>query len=123
MAACCLLGIVAWWRDGLYSVAPGSGDSLGAKIGSFTNYIATAALIAAATSAVMVILKKPNEKVLVATRNFFGVLRVSEDEEDGGKIYKLTHGRTLHGLQFQDAERRDLPTTYYVPDSGVGIAM
>jgi hypothetical protein len=48
---------------------------------------------------------------------------VSEDEEDGGKIYKLTHGRTLHGLQFQDAERRDLPTTYYGPDSGIGIAV
>ncbi len=123
MSACCLLGLLAWWRDGVFSVAPGAGQSLAARIGSFTMYIAAAGLIAAATAGVTLIVKKPDEKVLVATRNFFGILRVTEDEEDGGKIRKLTHGRTLHGLQFQDAERRDLPTTYYVPDSGVGIAM
>jgi hypothetical protein len=123
MVAVCLLAIIAWWRDGVFSIAPGSGESFGARLASFTSYIAVAGLIAAATSGVTLMVKKPDDKLLLATRNFFGVLRVSEDEEDGGKVHKLTHGRTLHGLQFEDAERRDLPTTYYLPDSGVGIAM
>jgi hypothetical protein len=124
MSACCLLGLVAWWRDGVFSSEDSEErKSWWSRIGAGTNYIAAAALIAAATAGVTLILKKPDEKVLLATRNFFGVLRVTEDEEDGGKIHKLTHGRTLHGLQFEDAERRDLPTTYYGPESGVGLAV
>jgi hypothetical protein len=120
MTTCCLLGLLAWWRDGVFSEGTESQRSIASMV---TIYIGAAALIAAATAGVTLVVKKPNEKVLLATRNFFGVLRVSEDEEDGGVIHKLTHGRTLHGLQFQDAERRDLPTTYYGPYSGIGIAL
>ena len=34
----------------------------------------------------------------------------------------LTHGTTLHGLQFTDRARELRPTSYYVPRSGVGLA-
>ena len=39
------------------------------------------------------------------------------------RAYQLTHGRTVHGFQFESPERRSLPTTYYAPTSGVGLAL
>ncbi len=35
----------------------------------------------------------------------------------------LVHGRTRHGRQFDAAEKRALPTTYYGIDSGVGLVL
>jgi spermidine synthase len=35
----------------------------------------------------------------------------------------MTHGITIHGLQFMDADLRNLPTTYYVRDAGAGLAI
>ncbi len=58
-------------------------------------------------------------------RNFYGVVRVKQvysgDPEWQG--YNVSHGATIHGLQFSSAEKRSLPTTYYARDSGVGLAM
>ncbi len=34
-------------------------------------------------------------RVLLTERNFFGVLRVTEDAQ--GKFHQLVHGNTLHG--------------------------
>jgi spermidine synthase len=50
------------------------------------------------------------------SRNFFGILHVS----DNGTTRKLLHGRTSHGEQIIDPKYRDLPTSYYLADSGVG---
>lgn len=56
---------------------------------------------------------------LEVSRNFFGVTAV----EDAGTYRDLMNGRILHGRQYlADGERRK-PTTYYVPESGVGRAM
>ena len=62
---------------------------------------------------------------LLARRSFFGVLRVWEinTERPGLSAYQLTHGRTVHGFQFESAERRMRPTTYYIETSGVGLAL
>ncbi len=59
---------------------------------------------------------------LATSRNFYGILRVTDDqlENSGQKIRKLVHGRIVHGTQFLSEEGRCQPTTYYVPDSGVG---
>jgi hypothetical protein len=54
-------------------------------------------------------------------RNFFGVLRVYEDEGDG--IYTMLHGSTLHGKQFIAEELRAVPTTYYWEGSGIGLLL
>jgi spermidine synthase len=58
-------------------------------------------------------------------RNFYGVVRVKEvfpnDPEWQG--YNVSHGVTIHGLQFTAADKRDLPTTYYARQSGIGLAM
>jgi hypothetical protein len=62
---------------------------------------------------------------LLSRRNFYGVLRVWETNTDQPEYlaYQLTHGRTVHGFQFESAELRDVPTTYYAETSGVGLAL
>jgi hypothetical protein len=56
---------------------------------------------------------------VAASRNFFGVLRVTEDN---GKR-TLKHGRIMHGFQFLDESRALQPTAYYGLDSGIGLAV
>jgi SAM-dependent methyltransferase len=61
----------------------------------------------------------------VMVRNFYGALKV----RDNGPATQLDATRTLtngtinHGEQFLNPARRDLPTTYYGPDTGVGLAI
>ncbi len=58
------------------------------------------------------------------SRNFFGALRVREQEFEGGQRYRrLQHGTTLHGLQYLAGDKARQPTTYYTPSSGVGQAL
>jgi hypothetical protein len=35
----------------------------------------------------------------------------------------MSHGITVHGLQFIDPKLRDIPTTYYVREGGAGLAL
>jgi hypothetical protein len=62
---------------------------------------------------------------LLATRNFYGVLRVWEINADKPKLraFELTHGKTVHGFQFDADILRVLPTTYYSENSGVGLSL
>jgi hypothetical protein len=62
---------------------------------------------------------------LHVSRSFYGVLRVQQVNRDdpAQQAYKLVHGTTLHGAQYTAAEKRRLPTTYYVEESGVGLAI
>jgi hypothetical protein len=63
--------------------------------------------------------------VLFADRNFYGVIRVREltPTGSGEPAYAMSHGVTVHGLQFIRPELRDLPTTYYVREGGAGLAL
>ena len=62
---------------------------------------------------------------VIASRNFYGTLAVySVDSQNAeGHYYMLRHGQIIHGEQYSAADKRDLPTTYYGPDSGVGLVM
>jgi hypothetical protein len=62
---------------------------------------------------------------LYAERNFYGVIRVRETIPNGStqKAFVMSHGITVHGLQFIDPEFRHVPTTYYVRDAGAGLAI
>lgn len=51
-------------------------------------------------------------------RNFYGTLTVATNREENWK--SMMHGQILHGRQFLAPEKRQLPTTYYSPDGGVG---
>jgi SAM-dependent methyltransferase len=60
---------------------------------------------------------------LVMTRNFYGALRVKESKENGRPARMLFHGTIEHGAQFTLPPMRGWPTTYYGPDSGIGLAL
>jgi len=70
-------------------------------------------------------------------RNFYGVLRVSDESapnvvllkgaqqsrpKEDLRFRRLMNGTITHGLQFLGEARRDRPTSYYGPESGIGAA-
>ena len=62
---------------------------------------------------------------LIASRNFYGTLAVysvdSQNPED--HYYMLRHGQIIHGEQYSAADKRYQPTTYYGPESAIGLVM
>jgi SAM-dependent methyltransferase len=62
------------------------------------------------------------DDVIVAKRNFYGVLRVTEwgTGDDVNHRRSLIHGTIMHGTQFQAPGLRDRPTSYYTQTSGIG---
>jgi spermidine synthase len=62
--------------------------------------------------------------LLLASRGFYGVLRVVREEPGEPDEYvKLLHGQITHGLQLSAPARRAELTAYYGPSSGVGLAI
>jgi SAM-dependent methyltransferase len=61
----------------------------------------------------------------VTVRNFYGALKVRDSgpASDLTSTRTLTHGTINHGEQYLNPARRDLPTTYYGPNTGVGVAI
>ena len=61
----------------------------------------------------------------VLVRNFYGGLKVKDSgavtEVDA--VRSLTHGTINHGEEYLNPKRRDLPTTYYGPNTGIGVAI
>ena len=55
---------------------------------------------------------------LHAQRTFFGVHRVNE--APSGRFHTLSHGTTVHGLQFVTEDLREVPTMYYHPTGPIG---
>jgi len=82
--------------------------------------------------------REESKDVRVMARNFYGVLRVVDQVAPNVvlvkagpalpppgdlRLSKLMNGTIDHGLQFLSPALRDRPTTYYGPDSGIGIAL
>lgn len=67
------------------------------------------------------------QNIIVAKRNFYGVLRVLEithPDLQHLRERRLLHGAIKHGSQIiNDEKSRRMPTTYYGFDSGIGIAI
>jgi SAM-dependent methyltransferase/MFS family permease len=63
--------------------------------------------------------------VRVATRSFYGVLRVKEYGTPGEESHlrRLVHGAIMHGEQYMHEKFRRMLTTYYHEDSGIGAAL
>ena len=63
--------------------------------------------------------------VVEASRNFYGILRVREINASvpDERAFQMTHGTTVHGVQFAEAAKRRLPTAYYTEQSGIGLAI
>ena len=87
--------------------------------------VASAAALLLLSGLVIALMAAFASNTLVARRSFFGVLRVWEinTEQPALLAYQLTHGRTVHGFQFEVSELRDVPTTYYAETSGVGLTL
>jgi spermidine synthase len=65
------------------------------------------------------------EQGIVNERNFYGVVSVKERYPGDPGLWGLAlyHGNTLHGYQHLAEAKRNLPTAYYAPGSGVGRAL
>ena len=63
--------------------------------------------------------------VRLRVRNFYGELTVKDSDPPTAinATRTLTHGTITHGNQFLNPAMRDLPTTYYGPATGVGLAI
>jgi SAM-dependent methyltransferase len=63
--------------------------------------------------------------VRLRVRNFYGELTVKDNgpATDLDATRSLTHGTITHGEQFLNPARRDLPTTYYGRNTGIGVAI
>ena len=62
---------------------------------------------------------------VIASRNFYGTLGVYsvDSQNPEGHYYMLRHGQIIHGEQYAASDKRYKPTTYYGPESAIGLIM
>ncbi len=81
----------------------------------------------AAASMIFVLVRNVREydaDTIVRVRSFYGALRVRQFTNWLKEPYRtLYNGRIEHGAQYVNPPSSLLPTTYYGPDSGVGLAL
>ena len=65
------------------------------------------------------------QQSLLQVRNFYGTLRVTQTNAPVVNVpmRTLMHGAIQHGTQIFDPRFSHVPTTYYAPDSGIGLAL
>ncbi|HEV2446715.1 MAG TPA: fused MFS/spermidine synthase, partial [Candidatus Sulfopaludibacter sp.] len=114
LAAACLLGFIGWLRSGAMAQW---------KRGQFGVRVPLMALLFGGFTAIMAAVTTGNQPAVASARNFYGILRVIERSDDNGQFRELRHGRTRHGFQYLEGPKRQWPTTYYGPHSGVAIAL
>jgi SAM-dependent methyltransferase len=83
--------------------------------------------MAAAASMILVLVRNVRDfdmNTIVRMRSFYGALRVREFTNWLKEPYRtLYNGKIEHGAQYVNPPSSLLPTTYYGPDSGVGLAL
>ncbi|MCP4511031.1 MAG: spermidine synthase [Fuerstiella sp.] len=95
----------------------------------FWLWLPSIALISLLGHRLQEIVAEEDVDVVHTSRNFYGVLRVTADEEDDSDEYgmpgriSLLHGQIRHGFQYLDVYWKTQPTTYYGQESGIGIAI
>lgn len=114
LAAACLLGYAGWLRSGALAMWTKH---------NFAVRIPLMALLIGGLGGVIAINLSGAQPIVGKWRNFYGILRVTDHPDPNGAIRDLTHGRIKHGSQYLDQAKRDQPTTYYGPHSGVGLAL
>lgn len=109
-----ILVFIAWMRDS----GGGTRRFMRWSVGLLLSISATVLSMGAAKEA-----QEKAYKSLAQVRNFYGALRVVERFEDRDRMRMLVHGNINHGGQFLAGDLARKPTTYYGPQSGVGIAL
>jgi MFS family permease len=94
------------------------------RLGPVPRYASLAVLLGVAACAAYDSMRYQRD-VRIATRSFYGVLRVKEYGLQGEESHlrRLVHGAIMHGEQFLHENKRTMLTTYYHEDSGVGGAI
>ena len=71
---------------------------------------------------ISVALYDKSSNVLIRTRNFYGVLKITDFP---GRIVgrEMLHGRTSHGIQYLDPRLRYVAAAYYGKTTGVGMGL
>ncbi len=66
-----------------------------------------------------------NEDAIHCERGFYGVLRIRQMRWDDPtyKALKLSHGAIVHGFQYVAPRRRQIPASYYGPESGIALTI
>ena len=113
LAAACLLGFLGWLRSG--ALAQWTSRNFAVRLPLMALLFGGVTSIVAGVTSV--------QPGLENRRNFYGILRVSERTDRNGRLRQLTHGRIQHGFEYLDDAKRDRPTSYYGPSSGVGVAL
>lgn len=111
-AGACLLTLIGWKRSRHWGFSAGLAAALrGAPAG----LLIALATVGYALSAIA------DEPAIAVYRNFYGVLRVVEREDDLGPLRAMRHGSTDHGSQYLDEALRGRPTMYF--GAGTGAAL
>jgi len=114
LAAACLLGFLGWLRSGV--LAQWTSRNFAVRLPLMALLFGGVTSIVAGVTSVQTGLEN--------RRTFYGILRVSQrTDPQNGRLRQLTHGRIQHGFEYLDGARRDRPTSYYGPSSGVGVAL
>jgi len=113
LIACVFLTQLAWLRSGV-------------KVRGFSArgalYLRLGLMVSALALVLYAQVRIRSHGMVAASRNFYGVLQISRHDDEVGEKLALTHGRIVHGQQYQDPEKRKWATAYYGPQSGVGLA-
>lgn len=67
---------------------------------------------------------RPDPRIIHQARSFYGVHSVADYDRDtpASACRYLAHGSTTHGIQLLDPAYAQWPTSYYAPESGLGLA-
>jgi SAM-dependent methyltransferase len=129
MAACAVLVLIVLHRDP---------TSMFYRARRKPAWLGLIALAVGLSANLFVTSREQSKNVYLMVRNFYGVLRVEDRIAPGivtmkGKYgpsadedlhyRELLNGTIDHGMQFLSPARRREPTSYYSPDSGIGIAL
>jgi len=114
LAAACLLGLGAWIRAKGWRMDWGAPKAFAAP---------PPALLVALFTVGYVFSTQAADDVRTADRNFYGVLRVHQEEDERGPYLRLTHGKTEHGTQYLDDLLAAVPTTYFGEGTGAELAL
>jgi hypothetical protein len=112
LAAACLLGFLGWLRSG--ALVQWTSRNFAVRLPLMALLFGGVTSIVAGVTSVQTGLEN--------RRNFYGILRVSERTDQKCRLRQL-RTRSQHGFEFLDDAKRDRPTSYYGPSSGVALAL
>src|SRR5258708_20564119 len=101
-------------------------------------WLIVSALAAVVIISLFVMARAQSADARLMARNFYGVLRGTDEVapsvgtlkgdkqrpvDEDSRFRRLTNGTISHGLQFLSPPPRSTPTPYYIPNSGIGVAL